>query len=225
VRPQACRRPPGTGGTGSARRRRRQPRCRTPSGSSRGNWPPAERTAIRDALHSDRFADLAPDEIWATLLDEGTYLGSVSTYYRVLRQAGENRERRARATHPGRGQARAGRRRAGPGVLLGHHQAARPGEMDLLPPVRDLGHLLPVRRGLDGRDPRVRCPGREADRRDLRQAGHQPRAAEHPRRPGLLDDLQAGRAAAGRSRRHPVPLHPGPMCPTTTRTPKRSSRR
>ena len=60
----------------------------------------AERTAILDALHSGRFADLAPDEIWATLLDEGTYLGSVSTYYRVLREAGESRERRAQATHP-----------------------------------------------------------------------------------------------------------------------------
>ena len=61
---------------------------------------PAERTAILDALHSDRFADLAPAEVWATLLDEGTYLGSVSTYYRVLREAGESRERRAQATHP-----------------------------------------------------------------------------------------------------------------------------
>jgi putative transposase len=59
-----------------------------------------ERTAILDALHSDRFADLAPDEVWATLLDEGTYLGSVSTFYRVLRQAGESRERRRQATHP-----------------------------------------------------------------------------------------------------------------------------
>jgi putative transposase len=61
---------------------------------------PAERTAILDALHSERFADLAPDEIWATLLDEGTYLGSVSTFYRLLREAGESRERRAQATHP-----------------------------------------------------------------------------------------------------------------------------
>jgi putative transposase len=61
---------------------------------------PAERTAILNALHSERFADLAPDEVWATLLDEGTYLGSVSTYYRVLREAGESRERRAQATHP-----------------------------------------------------------------------------------------------------------------------------
>jgi putative transposase len=62
----------------------------------------AERQAILDALHSERFADTAPAEVWATLLDEGTYLGSVSTYYRVLRQAGESRERRAQAAHPAR---------------------------------------------------------------------------------------------------------------------------
>jgi putative transposase len=60
----------------------------------------AERQAILGALHSERFADLAPDEVWATLLDEGTYLGSVSTYYRVLREAGETRERRRQAIHP-----------------------------------------------------------------------------------------------------------------------------
>jgi putative transposase len=60
----------------------------------------AERRAILDMLHSARFADTAPAEAWATLLDEGIYLGSVSTYYRVLRAAGESRERRAQAAHP-----------------------------------------------------------------------------------------------------------------------------
>jgi putative transposase len=60
----------------------------------------AERQAILDALHSVRFADLAPDEVWATLLDEGAYLGSVCAYYRVLREAGETRERRRQAAHP-----------------------------------------------------------------------------------------------------------------------------
>jgi putative transposase len=60
----------------------------------------AERQAILDTLHSPRFADTAPAEAWAALLDEGIYLGSVSTFYRVLRQAGESRERRAQATHP-----------------------------------------------------------------------------------------------------------------------------
>ena len=61
---------------------------------------PAERQAILDALHSERFADTAPAEVWATLLDEGTYLGSVSTFYRLLRQAGESKERRRQASHP-----------------------------------------------------------------------------------------------------------------------------
>ena len=61
---------------------------------------PAERAAILAALHAGRFADTAPAEVWATLLDEGTYLGSLSTFYRLLRQAGESRERRAQATHP-----------------------------------------------------------------------------------------------------------------------------
>ena len=51
-------------------------------------------------LHSDRFVDMSPAEVWATLLDEGVYLGSQSTFYRLLRQAGEVRERRAQATHP-----------------------------------------------------------------------------------------------------------------------------
>jgi putative transposase len=67
-------------------------------------WPralaPAERAAILAALHSERFADTAPAEAWAALLDEGTYLGSVSTFYRVLRAAGESRERRQQAAHP-----------------------------------------------------------------------------------------------------------------------------
>jgi putative transposase len=47
---------------------------------------PAERQAILDVLHSDRFAGTAPAEAWATLLDEGTYPGSISTFYRVLAQ-------------------------------------------------------------------------------------------------------------------------------------------
>ena len=61
---------------------------------------PAERAAILAALHAGRFADTAPAEVWATLLDEGTYLGSLSTFYRLLRQAGETRERRSQAAHP-----------------------------------------------------------------------------------------------------------------------------
>jgi putative transposase len=51
---------------------------------------PAERAAILNTLHSPRFADPAPAEVWAILLDAGTYLGSQSTFYRLLRAAGEH---------------------------------------------------------------------------------------------------------------------------------------
>ncbi len=54
------------------------------------------------ALHSERFVDQAPAQVWATLLDEGTYLGSPSTMYRLLRADDEVRERRAQASHPPR---------------------------------------------------------------------------------------------------------------------------
>jgi putative transposase len=60
----------------------------------------AERQAILDELHSPRFADMSPTESWAVLLDEGHYLGSISTYYRILHAAGEVQERRRQATHP-----------------------------------------------------------------------------------------------------------------------------
>ena len=60
----------------------------------------AEQHAILSQLHGDRFVDVSPAEVWATLLDEGVYLGSISTFYRLLRQAGESRERRRQATHP-----------------------------------------------------------------------------------------------------------------------------
>jgi len=61
---------------------------------------PAEQQRILDVLHSERFQDKAPNEVFATLLDEGTYLCSVRTMYRILEQAGEVRERRAQLRHP-----------------------------------------------------------------------------------------------------------------------------
>ena len=53
-------------------------------------------------LHEPRFVDKAPAQVWATLLDEGVYLASISTMYRLLRDRGETRERRRQATHPAR---------------------------------------------------------------------------------------------------------------------------
>jgi putative transposase len=59
-----------------------------------------ERQAILDVLHTDRFVDKAPTEVYATLLDEGIYHCSVRTMYRILDDAGEVRERRDQARHP-----------------------------------------------------------------------------------------------------------------------------
>lgn len=59
-----------------------------------------ERASILDVCHSSRFLDAAPASIVATLLDEGVYLGSERTFYRVLAGAGEVRERRRQLTHP-----------------------------------------------------------------------------------------------------------------------------
>jgi len=61
----------------------------------------AERLAVLEALRG-RFVDAAPAQAWATMLDEGTYLASQSTMYRLLRGAGEAGERRRQATHPAR---------------------------------------------------------------------------------------------------------------------------
>jgi transposase InsO family protein len=60
----------------------------------------AERQALKDVLCSERFADCAPPTIYAVLLDEGTYLGSVRTMYRLLAVDGAVRERRNQLTHP-----------------------------------------------------------------------------------------------------------------------------
>lgn len=62
--------------------------------------PDAERQAILDVLHSERFLDLAVPQIHAQLLDEGQYLCSVSTMYRLLRANAEVKERRSIARHP-----------------------------------------------------------------------------------------------------------------------------
>jgi putative transposase len=59
-----------------------------------------ERAKVLDVLHSDRFVDVAPAETVATLLDEGTYLCSERTMYRLLERNGELRERRDQLRHP-----------------------------------------------------------------------------------------------------------------------------
>lgn len=59
-----------------------------------------EREAVRDVLNGERFQDCAPAAIHAALLDEGQYLCSTRTMYRILQADGATRERRDQLTHP-----------------------------------------------------------------------------------------------------------------------------
>jgi len=62
--------------------------------------PESERDQVLQHLRETRFADQTPTEIFATLLDEGTYLCSIRTMYRILAAQGEVTERRRQRTHP-----------------------------------------------------------------------------------------------------------------------------
>lgn len=61
---------------------------------------PREEQQVLDTLHTERFCDKAPRQVYATLLDEGTYLCSVRTMYRILTKHNEVRERRRQLRHP-----------------------------------------------------------------------------------------------------------------------------
>jgi putative transposase len=59
-----------------------------------------QRRMVLDLLHAPRFADQAPAEVYASLLDEGVYHCSIRTMYRVLEDNDELRERRNQLRHP-----------------------------------------------------------------------------------------------------------------------------
>jgi len=61
---------------------------------------PEEKQAVLDILHSERFVDKAPHEVYATLLDEGKYHCSIRTMYRILEDQKEVKERRNQLSHP-----------------------------------------------------------------------------------------------------------------------------
>jgi len=73
---------------------------RPPASKSPRALSEAERAAVRAELNGLRFQDQSPREIYATLLDEGRYLCSYRTMYRILVAHAEVRERRNQLTHP-----------------------------------------------------------------------------------------------------------------------------
>jgi putative transposase len=83
------------------RRRPPEPRAPKPRPMPERALSEPERQQVLEVLHCERFVDVSPEETWATLLDEGTYLCSIRTMYRILAaHHGAVRERRAQLTHP-----------------------------------------------------------------------------------------------------------------------------
>ena len=60
----------------------------------------AEKDHIRQVLDSQRFEDQSPQEVYATLIDEGQYLCSIRSMYRILKADEQVRERRNQLRHP-----------------------------------------------------------------------------------------------------------------------------
>jgi len=78
-----------------------EPRPRKPRPVPPRALSEAERETVLEQLHSERFCDRAPAQVYARLLDEGTYLCSERTMYRLLAaRHGGVRERRDQLTHP-----------------------------------------------------------------------------------------------------------------------------
>ena len=153
----------------------------------------AERADVLTVLHAERFQDRSPAAVHATLLDEGQYLCSIRTMYRILEKDGESRERRDQLVHPAYQR---------PELL-----ATAPNQLwswditKLLGPAKWTYFYLYVILDVLSRyvagwmvAPREKAELAQAvHRRDHRQTPGSPRPAQHPRRPRQGHDLQTGR--------------------------------
>jgi putative transposase len=131
-----------------------------------------ERRSVLDTLHSERFVDQAPAEVYATLLDEGRYLCSIRTMYRLLDAAQEVRERRDQLRHPQYHKPEL--LATGPNQVWSWDitKLLGPAKLVVLLSVRHHGHLQPLRGGLDVGAAGKRPVGPTADPRDVRQREH-----------------------------------------------------
>jgi putative transposase len=88
----------------TAARAQRSPAAPSPAtpATPANRLSPAERGELLAVLNSDEFVDQPPLQVYATLLERGRYLCSVSTMYRILAEHQQVRERRRLARHPAR---------------------------------------------------------------------------------------------------------------------------
>lgn len=82
------------------RAKRGRPTIRTPRPRPPRALSDAQRSHVLLTLDSEQFADKAPRQVYAELLDDGVYICSVSTMYRILRSADQVRDRRNQRRHP-----------------------------------------------------------------------------------------------------------------------------
>ena len=152
------------------------PGARAAPGPGAAPRPGRRRAAAPSSRRCTRNGSLTPPrpKHGRSLLDEGTYLGSVSTYYRVLREAGESRERRAQAAHPATVKPELAA--TGPNQVYSWDitKLHGPAKWTYYHLYVILDILQPLRRRMDGRHPRIRRPGGEADRRDLQRSRASP---------------------------------------------------
>jgi putative transposase len=156
----------------------------------------AERQQVLELLHSERFVDQAPPAVYATLLDEGQYLCSVRTMYRILAEAEEVRERPNPCRHP---------LYAKPELL-----ATAPNQVwswditKLKGPEKWTYFYLYVILDIFSRyvvgwmvaEPRDRPIGQAPHRRELSKTGHRSPTTDLARRPWPQHDLENGGAVA-----------------------------
>jgi putative transposase len=108
-----------------------------------------ERQTIVTLCNSPEYAHLPPSQIVPRLADQGRYVASEATFYRVLRAAGQQQHRgrsqrqKARSTDNACGQS------AQSGVVVGHHVSALADTRKVLLPLSDRGYLQPQGRGLE----------------------------------------------------------------------------
>ena len=164
-----------------------------------------------ETLNSERFCDQAPAQVWATLFDEGAYLASVSTMYRLLRARAQVRERRAQARRPA--------------LVKPELVATGPNEVwswditKLAGPYKwtwyQLYTILDVySRYVVGwlvapKESAILAEQLIADAIYRHEVGR--RTAHLARRPGHVDDVTDRQPAAGRPRRAPEPLPTAPV--------------
>ena len=127
----------------AATRPTRQPRALTDD----------ERRLVLDLLDGDEFVDMAPGEVYATLLDRGTYLCSERTMYTDPGRRRSESGTTCAGDETGRSQTRTRRGWSEQHMELGYHQAPWATEMDVLLPVYDHRYLQPVCARMDGCDP------------------------------------------------------------------------